>query len=152
MMEERLTRPDASGAFFGPRFASPAAGGTHASKRKREEHDQAAGRFAPRQAHFGAQDIALRIFAEEGVAHPVDDAAHGREVDRDLVGKAAVGEAAMRHVCTIGAGTRLVKIARPARLSAARTGASVTRHVNAKGVAGVRRTHGLDADGKPDTS
>ena len=58
-----------------------------------------------------ASDVGALGFAEKRVAHAVDDAAHGRKVDRDFV-----GETSMRHVRTIGAGIALVKVAASAAM------------------------------------
>jgi len=74
----------AVGAAVLPAFPAPAAAGARAPERDVERNGCAPERFLRAQDDLGIQSHDRR-FAEERVAHPVEHARHGREVDSHLI-------------------------------------------------------------------
>ena len=90
MAQERIAGAAAVGARFRPGFAAAAAPRARAAKRHLEGNDRSGRRIAPRQPHFGRENLGAPALAQKPVAYAFDEVTDGRKVDRHFVGEAVV--------------------------------------------------------------
>ena len=133
-MEQRFAGTGAAQARLGPRLAASAAARARAANRDDERQHAAVERLASRERKFGLEHIVRRGLAEKRIAHPFDHAAGGRKIDGDFIGKTLV-----RHIRTIGARSRDVKVVLVCSHVYGDERMSAVRHDNAiKGIDGER--------------